>query len=151
MIKEEHINKLISLVALCVFFTSIISQLALDKKPCQLCYVTRYLFLAIGICTILLYKFRLCLVLLNFATLVFTFYHLGVENHWWNAPQGCAAELPTLDSINSNSVHNKTYCDVANWVVLGISSTLWSFLFASSIFWISSINYTIYRVIKMRS
>ena len=150
MIKEDFINKVISIVAFCIFFTSVISQFALDIKPCQLCYVTRYLFLAIGICTIALYKLRLFCVALNFATLCFTFYHLGVENHWWEAPQSCASVLPTLSSINSAPDPNQSFCDIANWLVFGISSTLWSFLFSAAIFWVSSLNYTIYRLIKMR-
>lgn len=134
--KENFVNRIVFIMAMGIFLTSIISQLLMKNEPCQLCLITRYLFFGIGISALLPKWGKILTPITTFITLALTFYHLGVENHWWHGPHGCVSELP---SLNSTPMDTKTPpCDSVNWIVLGISSTLWSFLLASFMFWLSS-------------
>lgn len=139
--KEDFVNRVIFFVAISIFAASMISQFMLEKQPCQLCLIDRYLFLSLGILALLAKWRKMLLPIGALITLAFTFYHLGVENHWWLGTSGCVSELP---SLNSTPMDSKTpACDSVNWIVLGISSTLWGVLFASFIFWFSSTSYLI--------
>ena len=139
--QENFACRIVCVMAMSIFLASIFSQLLMDKEPCQLCLITRYLFLATGIATLLPKWRKILLPVVSFITLSFAFYHLGVENHWWRGFHGCVSELP---SLNSTPMDTKTPpCDSVNWTVFGISSTLWAFLSAGFIFWISSTSYLI--------
>lgn len=139
--REGFVNRIIFFIAMSIFVASIISQFMLEKQPCQLCLITRYLFLSLVILTLLAKWKKILLPVGALITLAFTFYHLGVENHWWPGTPGCVSELP---SLNSTPMDSKTpVCDSVNWTVLGLSSTLWGVLSASFIFWFSSTSYLI--------
>lgn len=150
----KSIPKLVFFLAISVFFASLFSEIFFDKVPCQLCLVTRYLFLSIAVFSLIsarLRKFRHILIVATSLTLSFSFFHLGVENHWWLGPQSCVSELPTLDSLNNlDPIHDvsKAYCDKVNWRILGISSTLWSFLISAFVFWIVSLSYILNYYLK---
>lgn len=148
--KQKLIGRFIFLMTAGIFLTSVASQFLLGKQPCQLCLVTRYLFLALAIAAIIFRKFKFLLPLLALVTVAFSFYHLGVESHWWQGPRGCISELPTLDSLNGSEQINPgiSYCDRVNWTILGFSSTLWSFLFSMFIFWITSISFIVNYYLK---
>ena len=131
-----------------VFLVSVSSQFWLGKAPCLLCFITRYCFLSIALlsaASLWKRKFRWISLAAVFLCFSFSFYHLGVENHWWAAPQSCAAELPTLDKLETIETldNSKVYCDRANWLIFGISSTLWSFVIAAFLFWFSSLSYAV--------
>lgn len=144
--KEEFVNRIILLLAISIFSTSMISQFVLEKQPCQLCLITRYLFLAVGSVTFATKWVKILLPISSLITLMFVFYHLGVENHWWQGFHSCISELP---SLNSTPMENKApSCDSVNWTFWGISSTLWAFLSASFIFWFSSTSYLINHYLK---
>lgn len=151
---QSFVSKIICLLSFLMFLTSILSQVLLQKSPCQLCMITRYLFLLSSIVALINVKirFKSILPIVTFSVLGFTFYHLGVENHWWAGPAGCISQLPTLDSIqNIDQLDSqKSYCDQVNWVFFGISSTLWSVLFSAFIFWASSLSYAINRYLNKR-
>ena len=143
--KTTHMLVFFSTVS--VFFISLFSQILFEKVPCQLCLVTRYIFLSIAVfslTSIKLKKFRPLLVVAASLAFSFSLYHLGVENHWWAGPQSCISELPTLESFNNAEQltnNAKSYCDKVNWKIFGVSSTLWSFLFAAFVFWMVSLAY----------
>lgn len=146
---QRVVNVFVFLVALLIFLISCLFQLLFDKEPCQLCLITRYMFLSIAIIALfssILRKTGILLVIAAFITLSFSFYHLGVENHWWLGPQSCTFELPTLDSISKSVEDSKrVYCDRVNWKILGLSSTLWSFLISAFLFWLTSVLYVLGR------
>ena len=147
VLKQRFINMAVCLLSLLMFTISVLFQILLQKAPCQLCMITRYLFLVVSVVAFICVKtrFKIILPLIALFVLAFIFYHLGVENHWWNGPSGCISHLPTLDTIENIDQLNsqKSYCDQVNWLFLGISSTLWSFLFAAFIFWLSSLSYAV--------
>ena len=150
---QSFLRGMIFFVAMFVFCSSVIAQIVLHKTPCQLCLIMRYLFLAIAISSILLRRVRAICPVVCFLAVAFALYHLGVENHWWQAPRGCIVELPTLQELNkdTSSTSNVAYCDRVNWKIFGISSTLWSFVFAMFVFWISSISHIADYLIRRMS
>lgn len=138
--QQKFVNWVLFAIAVFLFCGSMISQIVLDKQPCQLCLISRYLFLSIALVALFLRRSKLLCPILCFIAVAFSLYHLGVESHWWKAPHGCIVELPTLDvSQNADLLSdNVSFCDRVNWTILGISSTLWSFLFSMFLFWLSS-------------
>lgn len=143
----------ILLLSLFCFISSLIIQVFFKEKPCLLCLFTRYGFLIISIICLFSIKYikvkkvvflpLLPIILMFF----FTFYHLGVENHWWFAPSSCRTILPTLQDLQSNtfiSNESRPPCDKVNFQIFGISITLISFIISSFIFWIYSILLSIY-------
>ena len=140
---QRFINYSVFCTAAAVFLVSVMSQFFLNKEPCQLCLITRYMFLSVAVAAIFFERLRILLSIVTFITVGFSFYHLGVENHWWQGPHGCISELPTLDSIDDpvQIKPGKVYCDRVNWLILGVSSTLWSFLISMVLFWLSSVSF----------
>ncbi|MDR1365348.1 MAG: disulfide bond formation protein B [Holosporales bacterium] len=141
-------------VTLCVAFallsTSFLSGFITGVRPCQLCLITRYLYLSTFALSALSLRrwvpgsFVLASVFLTFA---FGIYHLGVESHWWTGPQSCVAKLPTIDMtveiLGDKIKDTKSYCDQINWKIFGLSSTLWSCAISALLFWITSLAYTL--------
>ena len=145
------IHKFIAAFSFCIFSLSLLSQILGDIAPCQLCLISRYLFLSIAIFAIFAghYKhIKIILIILISSLFLFSFYHLGVENHWWVGPQSCVSELPSLSHINDQIESNKIFCDRANWLIFGISSTLWSFLASAFLTWLISLAYILNYYLK---
>ena len=149
LINYKNDLKLILILSIICFISSISIQLILEEIPCLLCSITRYGFLFTSIVCFITLKYMnnnkfiiflpsIFLLLL----LILTFYHLGVENHWWSAPRGCKTILPTIDDIKSGKIiqNNNIPCDRVNFKVLGVSMTLISFVISSFLFWLSSIS-----------
>jgi disulfide bond formation protein DsbB len=81
--------------------------------------------------------------------LVFAFYHLGVENHWWNGPAKCSTIISSPQNISEiMETKQNVKCDEANWKIFGLSSTLYNFIIAGVLFWIYSLAFAIDRVIR---
>ena len=150
--QQKFVNYVIFAIASFLVLGSVISQIILDKQPCQLCLISRYLFFSIALVALFLRRFKSFCPILCFIGVAFSLYHLGVENHWWKAPQGCIVDLPTLNITQNADLlsGNVSYCDRVNWVIWGISSTLWSFLFSMFLFWLSSTSFILqYYITKV--
>ncbi len=94
-------------------------------------------------------KSMLCLLLIiMLCAFGFASYHLGVENHWWKGPAGCTVDLlPTLndDVVNTSQVR----CDVVNWEIFGLSSTLYNFALMGFLNWLFSLSFML-ELLKRR-
>ena len=143
----------IAIISLICFSSSLIIQIFLKETPCLLCLFTRYLFLIASIICYFTKKYinKQNVVFLPFVSLtlllILNFYHLGVENHWWVAPNSCKTILPTLNDIyNGNQLinNNRPPCDTVNFKIFGISMTLISFIVSAFLFWLSSISTVLY-------
>lgn len=139
---------LIFLLSLFCFISSLTIQIFFKEQPCLLCLFTRYGFLIVSIICVFTLKYfdRKNVVFLPIFSLVLlfflSFYHLGIENHWWVAPKSCRTILPTLQEIHSNTnpiSNTRPSCDVVNFKILGVSITLISFVISGLLCWLSSI------------
>ena len=153
LINYKNLLRFSLLLSLFCFISSLTIQVLFKEIPCLLCLFTRYGFLIISISCLFTLKYikiknvvflpLIPIILLLF----FSFYHLGVENHWWFAPNSCKTILPTLNDLYNNTKliqNNRPPCDVVNFKLLGISMTLISFLVSSLLFWIYSIVTVLY-------
>ncbi|MBQ8651015.1 MAG: disulfide bond formation protein B [Alphaproteobacteria bacterium] len=141
-------DNIVFFIALLAVVVSLSAEFVIGVKPCQLCLISRYLF-AFNVCIVAFCRyftrFRVAIIFSVIALFLFSFYHLGVENHWWEGPAGCVARLQTLENINESIIDNSSVpsCDKVNLKLFGISSTLWSFLLAGFIFWLTSISFIV--------
>jgi disulfide bond formation protein DsbB len=134
--------------------TSIACQYVLNKQPCELCLLSRYIYVAIVAISILAIRYVHALFLRNvlitfvFCSFLAGTYHLGVENHWWAAPKFCSLVLPDQEELNkpvpSNFLEGHvTKCDAVNLEILGFSATLLNWMLSSALFWFLSVSYAI--------
>lgn len=130
--------------------SSICIQYMLDKTPCLLCLLTRTCFITVAITCFFAIKQKLSnrmqlLPLLILLILFFlTFYHLGVENHWWMAPESCRTVLPTLSNPNPITLLNdRPPCDTVGFQIFNISMTLFSFAISGVLTWLHSIAFVL--------
>lgn len=146
LLNFKNIQRFLFIICLICFSSSVVAELIFNKVPCDLCLVTRYSYLCIAALTLFSIRFpaiilKKVLFVLIFCSLCFSLYHLGVENHWWAGPSKCTARLLTsIESIMNNTV---TRCDVVNWRIFGISSTLYNMCIIAGLFWIYSLSFVV--------
>lgn len=143
--KIKRVNFIVFGCSVIAVSTSVFSEIFMDKIPCQLCSISRllYVFIAVSSCVSLISKApftKWAVFFLIGVSTCFSFYHLGVENHWWAAPHSCVSKLPSLNDVARSVQANVPYCDKVNLEILGLSSTLWNFLLSSFLFWITSLS-----------
>ncbi len=153
LMNYKNALRFILLLSLFCFISSLTIQVLFKEIPCLLCLLTRYCFLIVSISCVFALKYMnnknvVFMPLISiFFLLILSFYHLGVENHWWFAPNSCKTILPTLQDIyNTKNIVKNTRppCDVVNFKILGISMTLISFTVSSFLFWLQSIVLALY-------
>lgn len=143
--------KFTGMISVVCALASIFIQYIYHETPCLLCLYTRIGFIMVTIACFIVYKYKkpcwLPIVALFFL-LCLSFYHLGVENHWWIAPESCRMVLPTLEQLNMGQFPaDRPPCDKVGFQIFGISVTLFSFIIASFLTWLHSIALTL-RIYK---
>ncbi len=123
---------------LCLGF---IAQYAFDILPCSLCIYERYVmgvaafFCAIVCVTALTHKIlRLLILLTVFTGLGLSFFHIGVEQKWWEMPASCVqpvklkAKTPEELMQSVQSMQNKIVppCNEVNWRLFSVPATWWT-------------------------
>jgi len=127
-------------------------QFVLGYQPCELCLYQRYPYmLVIGISAVAFITrnrhdislkraargFLIIITALLFLDAAIAFFHVGVEQKWWQGLSACtvsfeagATNQELLDAIlNANAVP----CDEPQWTLLGISMAGFNFLIALSL------------------
>lgn len=144
LLNIKQTQRFLFIACLLCFLSSVTAEIILSKKPCDLCLVTRYFYLLIAATSFFSTRVsttfpKKILLATLFTAFCFSFYHLGVENHWWPGPATCTTKLLTnMESIMNNKA---VRCDVVNWKIFGISSTLYSLCITTSLFWIYSLSF----------
>lgn len=146
--------KFTGLVSTLCVASSIFTQYVFDKTPCLLCLLSRICFIVVAIACFLAIKQKhlnwiqsLPLSTL-FVLFCICFYHLGVENSWWMAPETCRTILPTLDSPEPVTLLNgRPPCDSAGFHIFGISITLFSFAVSGCLTWLHSIAFILRKFV----
>jgi disulfide bond formation protein DsbB len=127
----------ITLIALLSLGTAFVAEHHFAILPCTLCIYERWVFAILaltGLCYAFL-PFKPLFSCLQSLTLWggagLTFYHLGVEHHWWPAPSACHS-TPLADNIEQLRAFilekQPVPCDKPGWVILGFSAVFWTFL-----------------------
>lgn len=129
------------LISLCF---SIGAEYLFEIKPCALCLYLRYVYIAILAVAGIFYFYpkrplffiKLALI---FGAISLSFYHLGVEQHWWEGPSSCSGEAMNQSKLQGLTNDEKTQrllehfqgkpaaqCNQVNWRILGVSVTIWN-------------------------
>lgn len=103
-------------------------------KPCNLCLYERIPYLAAVVIGVLGYRLghvRLALALLALAFAAnagLAFYHVGVEQGWFQLPEGCAAtgQAATIEELKAQILAAPARCDQVPLTVLGLSLAGWN-------------------------
>ena len=142
--------KFTSIFSILCIMSSVGIQYILNETPCLLCLLTRICFVIVTITCFCTMKYQhikwiQSLPLLMLSVLFFlSFYHLGIENHWWVAPESCKMKLPTLDNLGAqNLVNDRPPCDTVGFQIFGISMTLFSFVISGALTWLHSIAFVL--------
>ena len=146
LLELKNMNLLVLIISAICFLSSILTSVILDQDPCILCLITRFAFLLVAIAASISIKYQSSYMMytvyaITGLLLLISFYHLGVENHWWASPETCKVPLPTLESLMSQKELSKTTkCDDITLTIFGVSMTLLSFLVSAFIFWFMSLS-----------
>lgn len=135
-VTARQVSQILLLLCLGFVLFAIFCEYWFKIKPCSLCYYERYVFMAIAFVG-LLGRIRPmpALYLQSFLLAVgaaLTFYHIGVEHHWWQAPTSCGGGSLAVNSVEElkRQVMNAPIvrCDKPGWIIFGVSAVTWTFL-----------------------
>jgi disulfide bond formation protein DsbB len=131
----------ILVAAIAVLGTAIASQYWGGLQPCELCLMERWPYYAAILITVLALAIpvagwpRVALLLLALvfvASVALGFYHVGVEQHWFQGPTACTTShrVPqTLAELKQMLARTQTVmCDQVQWSLGGISLAGWNFI-----------------------
>jgi disulfide bond formation protein DsbB len=121
--------------ALVIAFTA---QVAFDLEPCILCKYQRIPYFATILFSCLALYIReldrrgalKVIGLIFLLSAVLSFYHNGVEQHWWTSVAGCSNLTGTL--LNFQEFQNQLFakmpkrCDQIDWTLFGLSLTVYN-------------------------
>jgi len=144
----EVLNKILEKKFLFIFLISfvplaaaLVSQYFFGLHPCELCIYQRVPYAILIFFSILLFSFRnnnrvtisiLVLCILAFlANAAIGFYHIGVEEHWWQFGE-CSGNFDMSNFENfKNSIMNapNVRCDEVQFRLIGLSMAGWNFLY----------------------
>lgn len=121
---------------------AMVSQYYFGVVPCSLCFYERYIYFALffSLIAVVFVKpdTRFEKVLFNLVGLVLSvgvvlaIYHLLVELQWVEATESCKGMFSKASSMEElrelSRSQSLSRCDRPNWYVLGLSATIWNFL-----------------------
>lgn len=121
--------------------TALASQHWGGLQPCMLCLYERWPYYAAAALTLLAafagdrattpWVLALC-ALIYAGGAVLAFYHVGVEQHWFQGPTTCSGAAAAADSVEALKAQilgqKPVRCDEIPWSLFGISLAGWNFL-----------------------
>jgi disulfide bond formation protein DsbB len=136
---------LILIAALAALAVALASQYWGGLQPCILCHYQRYPYVvaaALGLIGLGLARhpvpLRLVVALAGIVFLIdagIAFYHVGVEQHWWQGTAECGTDLAPGLSIEELQKQLQSTpvvrCDQVAWSLFGISMAGYNFIYAT--------------------
>ena len=112
--------------------------------PCKLCLTQRlphYVMIGVAIISLIIprpqFLWRLFGAMMLGLTALVGLQHIGVEQKWWQGPQGCSANLSTgtnlTDLTDSLLATPVIRCDEIAWSLFGISMAGWNFILSAAL------------------
>ena len=133
---------LVLLASIAVLGTALLSQYWGGLLPCELCLLERWPWrVAIAAAALVwlagdrvpLTAAALVLALVFFVSAGLGFYHVGVEQHWFQGPTACTASpgitATTVEELRRQLEGVKpVMCDQVQWALFGISLAGWNMI-----------------------
>lgn len=148
--KSDHIPWYIIVICCSsALVTAYIAEYGFGVRPCPLCLYHRYAYIAIIASALFRMTESLSLKKLGaWGTLAacaiglgISFYHIGVENHWFELSHACKAENITGNSVEELKQHilnTPASCGKNKWMFLGVSFTVYSAILFLGLFVLTS-------------
>jgi len=124
-----------------VLGTALLSQYWGGLAPCELCLLQRWPWAAAIVVSLVLVLVgerarldwvALVLGLVFAVSVVFAFYHVGVERHWFAGPTACTGAATAADTVEALKARilgqMPVRCDEPAWSLWGISLAGWNLL-----------------------
>jgi len=145
------------LVCLGALSTAYFVEYVLGIEPCELCLYQRIPYAAVGLFSLFVivgkpgsFTQQVALLGCGIAFLVgasLAFYHFGVEEKWWSAACGGAQSMDmSLDDLKASIMAEPLKpCDSRDWVMFGLSITVYNTV--ASLF-LAAISFTSLAIIR---
>ncbi len=139
MLDARGFAGLVLIVSAGVLGTALLSQYWGGLAPCELCLLQRWPWeAAIALALVALVAasrpalpwVALLLALIYAAGAALAFYHVGVEQHWFQGPSACTASsagAATLEELKRQIFATQpVLCDQVQWSLFGVSLAGWN-------------------------
>ena len=148
----NHIS--LGAASLSMIIFALLSEHLFGFAPCSLCLIQRYPHIIVVIISVWLIFFKThdfflypINALIMASSIVFAFYHVGVEQSIFQGPQSCSssnlaqigeksAEALLKNILNTSVVR----CNEISWSFIGLSMATWNLIFSIGLFigWVMS-------------
>lgn len=118
-----------------------------EMPPCKMCYWQRYGHVGAALAGAVALVVPMALIAWLGAAAVFSssaigFYHMGVEQKWWEGPSSCTSQsiegLSTQELIAQLNAAPMVRCDEIPWEMFGLSMAGWNMVvsFGLAVLWV---------------
>jgi disulfide bond formation protein DsbB len=127
-----------------------IAEYGFGISPCDFCLYERGVYVGVilvGILGLKTHTFSnhrgvfIQLIVLSIG-IALTFYHVGMEQHWWAGPASCTGvgTAATLEEFRAQLMKvTRPRCDQVSWSLLGISAALWNLMLQAGLAFVTSL------------
>jgi len=156
VVTSRHVHLFLIAIAATCLGTAYIAEYGFHILPCDFCLYERYVYAGIMVVGSLGLKTRAFRnhrgILGQLAVLsvgiALTFYHVGMENHWWAGPASCtgAGSADTLEEFRAQLQSlSRPRCDQVTWALFGISATLWNLMLQAGLAFLTALSLYYYQ------
>ena len=145
MFIEKNWLAIILSISCIVILTAFIAQYIFFIIPCEICYYQRYTYYLIIFTSIIFFVFKIkfyliyliLIEILLFLGLIFSIWHLGVENNLIQGSSGCTLTDFSFNDDNEKNLKELkniikqnpiSQCNEINWSFLGISMVFYNII-----------------------
>ena len=134
--KPDVAAKLIVLASTFALLAAMVAQYYLGHKPCALCVYERFPYSFALLSYIFFRRHYMGPLLFILGTLftigtLLSFYHVGIEQLWWDPISTCNIDLEglTIEELQQSALSkNLSDCRNITWTFLGLSIVFWNTL-----------------------
>ena len=154
MIKTYFNHISLGAISFSMIFFALISEYVFGFAPCSLCLIQRYPHILVAMSSVWLIFFKThnfflypINAIIMASSILFAFYHVGVEQDFFQAPQSCSSSnLAQIGEKSAEALLNNILntsvvrCNEISWSFIGLSMATWNLIFSAVLFigWVMS-------------
>jgi disulfide bond formation protein DsbB len=151
LLTPRNIHISLITIAVTALGTAYTAEYGFHILPCDFCLYERFIYMGMLVVGILSLKTKVLksqrgifvqLFILSLG-MALTFYHVGMEQHWWAGPASCTGVAPaaTLEEFRAQLMKvTRPRCDQISWAIFGISATLWNLMLQAGLAFLTSLS-----------
>jgi disulfide bond formation protein DsbB len=146
----KHVHYFLILAAVAVLTFAYVAEYGFQILPCDFCLYERGVYMAVIVAAFLSLRLKafegqrgifLQLLILSIG-MALTFYHVGMEQHWWAGPASCtgAGQAASFEEYRAQLMKTvRPRCDQITWALFGISATAWNLILQGGLAFLTSL------------